>query len=313
MAKQLKHEFFVLIRRWPALLLILGALIGSYVVNVSHPIGRERHDRSLDSGCYWLDSKWSFTSRYMALEANKFTRTTLEDVLAAYGLEDAGITRYAEIYPFTARAQYLRLLWFMGGLVFLCAVLPPVLIRYPLDTGVPDLTARLTRSRRRTALGRIAVYAAAVVFIGLVSILIQIWAFAGSILSRAGFGYVLYTVLLRLLTDLAVLSLPMFLGFAIRSTPLLILLNTVYGAACYALNVAASRLETAVPIPVPAWLHGLRPLWERGGPGGWIAFSVLVSLAWIALFTLLSLRLFRRAEARRFGVREAERSLNGAD
>jgi hypothetical protein len=311
MMKAFKQELFVLLRRWPAMLLILLVLLGNYGLGGLRPIGVADYSHKVNAQCYELRSKWFYEAWSIQAANSKFSRLKPEEVIAAYGLEDAGIQDYSYevLFPLTAKAQYVRILWFLGGLIFLCAVLPPVLIRYPLYTGVPDLTARLTRSRRRTALGRIAVYAAAVLFIGLVSILIQIWAFAGSILSRAGFGYVLYTVLLRLLTDLAVLSLPMFLGFAIRSTPLLILLNTVYGAACYALNVAASRLETAVPIPVPAWLHGLRPLWERGGPGGWIAFSVLVSLAWISLFTLLSLRCFDRAEARRFGVREAERSL----
>ena len=42
----------------------------------------------------------------------------------------------------------------------------------------------------------------------MLSTLLQIGVYAGSILSQASFGYVLYTVLLRLLLDMAVLSVP---------------------------------------------------------------------------------------------------------
>ena len=53
--------------------------------------------------------------------------------------------------------------------------------------------------------------------------------------------------------------------------------------------------DRLLPIPIPAYLHGLRPIWQVGGPGGWILFAALVSLGWIVLFAVLSVRSFARS------------------
>lgn len=291
--KLIRHEFFVLLRRWPALLLILAALLGNYGLGGLRPIGTVDFSHKVDAQCYRLESKWHYQSWTSNAESNKFTRTTLEEVIAAYGLEGEDIHSYAELYPFTAKAQYVRLLWFLGGLIFLCVILPPVLIRYPLDTGVPGITAQLLRAPRKVAMAKILVFFLTVLVLSLLSTLLQISTYAGSIVSQAGFGCVLYTVLLRLLMDMAVLSIPMYLAFCIRSMPALIMLNTAYGCLCYGLNVLASRLETVVPVPIPAFLHGLRSLWQPGGPAGWIIFAILISLGYIILFSTLSIRRFK--------------------
>ncbi|MBR4702292.1 MAG: hypothetical protein IKO91_00460 [Oscillospiraceae bacterium] len=296
MAKCLKQEVFILFRRWPALLLILAALIGSCWLGSTQPIGTEKYDRHIDAKSYWLFSRGEF--RRQVLDGwllSSFSRKSLEEVTESYGLEDAGIQSLEEIYPLTAKAQYVRLLWFAGGLIFLCAVLPAALIRYPLDTGFPAMTAGLVKSRRRVALAEIAVFFLTALLLSLISLLVQIALFAGSIVSQAGFAYFLYTLLLRLLMDLAVLSIPMYLAFRIRRMSAVIVLNAAYGCLCYALNVLASRWEGVIPIPLPAFLHGLRALWQPNGPGLWIAFSALVSLGFIVLFTSLSLRCFERS------------------
>ena len=295
MIKLVKQECFVLFRRWPALLLLLAALVGNYWLGGVRVAGAEGYNRRIDARCYWLINETEF-QRTLAADryAIKYTHRTEEDVLRRYGLEDADIRELEDIFPLLAGAQYVRLLWFLGGLVFLCAVLPPVLIRYPLDTGVPDLTARLAGSRRKAVLAKIVVFFAAVSVLSLLSTLLQIAVYADSIFSRAGFAYVLYTVLLRLLMDMAVLSVPMYLAFRIRSIPGLVMVNAAYGVLCYALCVWASRLDSVVPVPVPAFLHGLRPLWQTGGPALWIGFAVLVSVGCILLFSALSVRCFEK-------------------
>ena len=298
MMKAFRQELFVLFRRWPALLLLLAALLGNFLLgNVPFPRGARDSSHNVNAQCFKLESKWSYEAWSIQAATNKFSRVKPEEIVAAYGLEDAGIRdfSYEVLFPLTAKAQYVRILWFLGGLVFLCAVLPPALIRYPLDTGVPDLTARLAGSRRKTALAKILVFFLAVFVLSLLSTLLQIAAYAKYIFARASFGYVLYTVLLRLLMDLAVLSVPMYLAFLIRSVPGLVMVNTAYGVLCYALNVLASGLDSVVPVPVPAFLHGLRPLWQAGGPVLWILFSALISLGWIVLFAALSLRAYAHA------------------
>ena len=314
MMKVLKQEFFVLSRRWGALLLILAALIGNYWLGGDDRVaGTDRNNRRIDAKCFWLMTRTEFEGNLRGYEYYiKYTHRTVEEIVESYGLTDAGITELEEIYPLLAEAQYRRCLWFLGGLIFLCAILPPVLIRYPLKTGVPDLTAQLTGSRRKTALGKIVVFDLVVLLCSLISTLIQIGVYAGSIVSQTNFGYVLYTVILRLLMDLAVLSVPMYLAFLIRSIPGQVMVNVAYGVVCYILNVAACNSDKLLPIPIPAYLHGLRPLWQQGGPVGWIIFAAAVSLIWIVLFTVLSVRRFEREGEKRFGVREAEQSLKAS-
>ncbi len=314
MGKHLRHEVFVLLRRWPALLLILAALIGNYWLGGVKVAGTERYNRRIDAKCYWLISGSEFQS---TLESDryymKYTHRTEKDILKRYGLEEAEVTELEDIFPLLAGAQYRRCLWFLGGLIFLCMILPPVLIRDPLNSGVPALTARLTRSRRTPALAKIMVYDLCVLLISLISTLIQIGVYAGSIVSQAGFAYVLGTVLLRLLLDLAVLSVPLYLAFLIRRIPWLVAVEAAYGVVCYILNVAACNSDKLLPIPIPAYLHGLRPLWQQGGPAGWIVLAAAVSVVWIVLFTALSLRRFHREGEKRLGVREAAESLKAAN
>ena len=176
-------------------------------------------------------------------------------------------------------------------------ILPPVLIRDPLNSGVPALTARLTRSGRTSALAKIMVYYLCVLLISLISTLIQIGVYAGRIVSQAGFAYVLGTVLLRLLMDAAVLAAPLYLAFLIRRIPWLVAVEAAYGVVCYILNVTACNSDQLLPIPIPAFLHGLRPIWQVDGPGLWIAYAALVSLAWIVLFTALSVHSFKQSTA----------------
>lgn len=315
MGKHLRHEVYVLLRRWPALLLILAALIGNYWLGgVNKVAGAGGYDRRIDAKCFWLMTRTEFEGNLRGYEYYiKYTHRTVEEIVESYGLTDAGITELEEIYPLLAGAQYRRCLWFLGGLLFLCMILPPVLIRDPMNSGVPALAARLTRSGRTSALAKIMVYDLCVLLISLISTLIQIGAYAGSIVSQAGFAYVLGTVLLRLLLDLAVLSVPMYLAFLIRRIPGLVAVEAAYGVVCYILNVAACNSDKLLPIPIPAYLHGLRPLWQQGGPAGWIVLATAVSVVWIVLFTVLSVRCFQREGEKRFGVREAAESLKAAN
>ena len=298
MGKHLRHEVYVLLRRWPALLLILAALIGNYWLGGVKVAGAERYNRRIDAKCFWLMTRTEFEGNLRGYEYYiKYTHRTVEEIVESYGLTDAGITELEEIYPLLAGAQYRRCLWFLGGLLFLCMILPPVLIRDPMNSGVPALAARLTRSGRTSALAKIMVYDLCVLLISLISTLIQIGVYAGSIVSQAGFAYVLGTVLLRLLLDLAVLSVPLYLAFLIRRIPGLVAVEAAYGVVCYILNVAACNSDKLLPIPIPAYLHGLRPIWQVDGPGLWIAYAALVSLAWIVLFTALSVHSFKQSTA----------------
>ncbi len=322
MAKLLKHETYVLFSRWAALLFILGALIGCYMVDgTSLPVGVQQSpysrdgapERRVDAKYYILMSKWNYRELVLHYRTHRDDHMTEEKLATMYGLEYTEGMSYEEIYPLTARPSYVRILWCMGGLLVLSAVLPPVLIRYPVNTGVPFLAARLCRSRRKAALAKILLLDIIVMAISLLTTLVKIWAYAGSIVSQTSLGYVLYTILLRMFMAVAVMSVPVWLAFAIRNLKGLIVVEVLYGVLCYGLNAIACGSDKLLPIPIPAFLHGLRPLWQQGGPVGWIILAAAVSLVWIVLFTVLSVRCFRREGDKRFGVREAAESLKAAN
>ena len=312
MAKLLKHETYILLRRWAALLFILGALVGCYLLDgTGLPAGIQKApynpdgtpERRVDAKFYILKSKWNYDYLANNYRTNHNAHMTEERLAGMYGLEYTEGMSYEEIYPLTARPSYVRILWSIGGLLVLSAVLPPVLIRYPINTGVPFLAARLSRSRRKAALAKILMLDMIVMAISLLTALVKIWAFAGSIVSQTSLGYVLYTILLRMFMAVAVMSVPVWLAFAIRNLKGLIVVDTLYGIICYGLNVAACGSDKLLPVPIPAYLHGLRPIWQPGGPGLWIGYAILISLGWIVLFTALSVRYFEREGEMRFGTR----------
>ena len=113
MGKHLRHEVYVLLRRWPALLLILAALIGNYWLDCANIAGPGGYDRRIDAKCFWLMTRTEFEGNLRGYEYYiKYTHRTVEEIVESYGLTDAGITELEEIYPLLAGAQYRRCLWF---------------------------------------------------------------------------------------------------------------------------------------------------------------------------------------------------------
>ena len=303
MGKVLHQELYQFFRRWGAIILVLAALIGNYWLDTKLPIGAEKWNWHIDARCIELTTKGEheyisdFRQRRSENQPGKYPFAEyLAEYAHSYGLEDYAVTSYAEIFPLLAKAQYVRMQWFAGGLLFLCILLPTVLIRYPLNTGVPTLTARLCGSRKRVARAKLLFCYALAFVVCLVTWVFQLLVYAGTIAAQAGFAYVLSTLLLRILTDLAVLSIPIYLAFRISNPYALLGFNTAYGVLCYAVNVAAHYRDGVLFIPFPAWLHGLRNLWQPGASPLWLIASALVSLAYILVFSWLSVQCFERFE-----------------
>ena len=302
MEKNLRQELYQFFHRWGAIILVFAALIGNYWLDTLFPIGAEKWDWSIDARCMELTTKGSFNvqadfrTRRSEKQPGKYPFDEyLAEFAHMYGLDEYGVTSYEEIFPLLAKSQYVRVQWFSGGLLFLCILLPSVLIRYPLNTGVPAFAARLCGSRTRVARGKLLFCYVLAFLLSFITWLFQLLVYAGSIVSQAGFAYVLSTLLLRILTDLAVLSIPVYLAFRIPNPYAVLGFNTAYGVLCYVVNIAAHYLDNVLFIPFPAWLHGLRSLWQPDGPKLWLAASALVSLAFILVFGRLSVRRFEQA------------------
>ena len=291
MGKHLKQEFYHLSRSWPILLVLLALLIGSCVISSKDVIGK------------WCS--WDVEYPYMALvdEAEfshdieyQLKRHDLEWVKEGLSIRDTGADTLSEVYAIMQKPLYVRVMWYIAGLVLVSAVLPTVLVRLPLNTGVPQLSAKLS-SRRGVALGKVFVYFIIAGAISLITVLILSGIYAPSVAGQLGFGYCLRCLILRVLQDLAVLSVPLYIAFLCRSAVLTTVINLAYGCLCCWVNTLAAGRETVLFLPFPAWLHGLRSLWQPGASAVWIA-AVLVSLAYIVLFGMLSVRRFERSETK---------------
>ena len=82
MGKHLRHEVYVLLRRWPALLLILAALIGNYWLGGIKVAGTERYNRRIDAKCYWLMTRTEFEGNLRGYEYYiKYTHRTVEEIV----------------------------------------------------------------------------------------------------------------------------------------------------------------------------------------------------------------------------------------
>ena len=166
MGKHLKQEFYHLSRSWLVLLVLLALLIGSTVISSKDVIGE------------WCG--WDTESPYMSLvDDAEFThdmeyqlqRHTIDWVKERLSIRDTGADTLPKVYAVMQKSLYVRVMWYIAGLVLVSAVLPTVLVRLPLNTGVPQLIAKLS-SRRGAALGKVFVYFIIAGAISLITVLI---------------------------------------------------------------------------------------------------------------------------------------------
>lgn len=296
MDKPFRQELYQLRCRWKSWILLVIALVGCFIIARRDPVGVEAHWK-LDSPSLELVTKGrigAFVYSYRHNPRDRHYDPALTELLGWFGLEPDETADEESIFVLTTEAQYTRLMWFGGGLMLLCIVLPAVLIRYPLNTGVPDWSARYCGSRRRVAWAKVFVFLLVVLVFSLIYTLLLAAFFARHIVSRQGIGFFLGTLAVHTLMELAMLSIPLYIAFRCRNIFGVLGFNTLYGALCYAVNVAAHFHDGVIFIPFPAWLHGLRSLWQADGPKPWLAATALVCLAYLFLFGWLSVRHFAR-------------------
>lgn len=289
MFKHFRQELHRITHSWLMLAIAAMLLVLNIVVNSSDIIGVFNF-YYVDQPYYHLNTEEDFTH----LIDDERKDRSFEEKRAEYGPKGCDAQNSAELYTYTAEAQYVRIMWFLGGLVLLCAVLPTALVALPLRSGVPQISAKLSGAPKRVAAAKIGIYFALVLIMSLVSALIQILLYAEDAVRMLGFGVWLRGLILRFLMDCMVMSVPLFLAFAVKSTVLSTLLNVCYGVLCYYLNVVAAGGETLLFVPFPPFLHGLRLLWKPETSFLWVLLAALVCLVYIALFSWSSVRLFVR-------------------
>lgn len=291
--KHFRQELHRVVHSWALLGILVLLLVLNLVVNSREVIGVWNF-YYVDSPFYKLCTSVDFDH---LIEENP--SRSFEEKRADYGpSEGCDAQNSQELYAYTAEAAFTRIMWFMGGLTLLCAVLPAVLAAWPLKSGMPQLCAKLSGSAKRVARAKIGVYFALVLLISLVGALVQCGIYAGSAVRMLGFGLVLRGFILRLLMDCMVLSIPLYLAFSLKSPVLSTVLNLCYGVLCYVLHVVSAdspaQTDKLLFIPFPPWLHGQWLLWKPETSFLWVLLAAVVCLMYIALFSWLSVRAFER-------------------
>ena len=297
MGKTFRQELYQLRCRWRSWILLCMALLGCFLIENSTPIGTYWDDVRIDAQSIKLMTKANAESHVVYYTNSAKTRHDKEliGLGEVYGLPAGSVKNAEDIYAALTEAEYTRVMWFGGGLLCLCIILPAVLIRYSLNTGVPDWSAKFCGSRRRVARAKVLLCNLLILLFSLACTLLLVYVYARHIVSRQGIGFFLGTLAAHTLLELAVLSIPLYIAFRCKNMFTVLGFNTLYGVLCYVVNVAAHYREGVVFIPFPAWLHGLRSLWQPGASPLWLILSALVSLAYILVFGWLSVRHFDRS------------------
>lgn len=293
MMKHFRQELHRVVHSWALLGILVLLLVLNLVVN-SREITGVWNFYYVDSPFYKLCTSVDFDH---LIEENP--SRSFEEKRADYGPSEGCDAQNAqELYAYTAETAFTRIMWFMGGLTLLCAALPAALAAWPLKTGMPQLSAKLSGSAKRVAQAKIGVYFALALIFSLVGALVQCGIYAGSAVRMLGFGLVLRGFILRLLMDCMVLSIPLYLAFSLKSPVLSTVLNLCYGVLCYVLHTVSAaslaRTDKLLFIPFPPWLHGQWLLWKPETSFLWALLAAVVCLAYIALFSWLSVRAFAR-------------------
>ena len=297
MSKTMRQELYQLRCRWRAWILLCMALLGCFLMENSTPIGTYWDDVKIDAQSIKLMTKAAAESHVVYYMNSSKTRHDKELVGLGdvYGLPPGSVKNAEDIYAALTESEYTRVMWFGGGLLCLCIILPAVLIRYPLNTGVPEWSAKICGSRRKVARAKALLSNLLILLFSLAYTLLLVYVYARYIISRQGLAFFLGTLAAHTLMELAVLSIPLYIAFRCKNMFAVLGFNTLYGVLCYALNVAAHVQEGVLFIPFPAWLHGLRSLWQPGSSPLWLIASALVSLGYILVFSWLSVRRFSRS------------------
>lgn len=300
MGKTLRQEIYQLRCRWGAWIFLCIAFWGCFLIAVNTPVGTERYKVRIDSKDIQLMTKAYAERSVIHYTTSAKTRhdTELIGLGDSRGLPPGSVKNAEEIYAAMTEAEYTRIMWFGGGLLCFCIILPAVMVRYPLNTGVPDWTSKFCGSRRNTARAKVLLCHLLILLFSLIYTFLLIFIYARHIVSRQGIGFFLGTMAVHTLIELSMLSIPLYISILCKNIFSVLGFNTLYGVLCYTINVVAHYQDGVPFIPFPAWLHGLRSLWQPGTSPLYLILSALVSLAYILVFARFSVRNFERSEDR---------------
>ena len=283
MFKAIKQELYRLGHSWPLLLIALAAAVigmlssgGDLPIVGSHVKVQEPH--------YQLQDEFHF------VDWIERTNIHFDKIKQSYGLPESRAETATEFFIETNPYAYVRILWYEGSFFLLLCVLPTVLFGTGKKNGVTETAARFGGSARRVTAARLLIGYCFAIVVSVLGVLIQANLYAPYIGSIYGAGYVLRCLLQRALLDASLLSLPFFIAARMKSPVAATAVNVGIALVYFFVNFLGAAIPWVLFIPVPPFLHGLRALWFAEASPLLVILTMLVALAWMAVFGWLSMR-----------------------
>ncbi len=311
MLKQLRNEFYRVFKS--KTLVILSIILIALTIFVNSWIIPGYHTGYGPNGSGGFYNTWDKNTYYHELTDQSVFVYDYEIFVKYNGIDalkerngygDHPAETLEELFFVTVPGQFVRIMWYSGGFSVMMLLLPMFLFTRDKRNDLIYIRGRLCGSFKRVALAKIIVYYIIVALTSIISPFILIAANIPQAWSMLGAGYMLRCIVLHVFMDMAVMSLPVLVAFAIDSPALCTIASFLLALASIAANVLAARCSDILYIPfLPSVLQGMRALWQPDTPTGAIVFAFACSVVFIVVCTALSCALFNRKGKKFFDVK----------
>lgn len=263
MLRMLHREFYKLSKS-PLLIIGLVVLLG---VNVA----------IMTKGFYTPEQvKW-----FYEIKAGSDTKK-LTYAKQAVNLSESDAQSLEDLILEVNEVQLIRTLSFSPVFINIL-VLPFILIGVDFYEGSIAAPLRLGVRRSRISAGKTAYFYIIAAIISILSVLLVLLMYSGSILKNYSFTYILRCILMHSALDLAALSLPMLLVFILKKTPLIILSGVVSCIVNVLIYTRELKNDKPSLIPIPMLQSAREAIWLPGADMATLAYVFLVAAFYIAV------------------------------
>jgi hypothetical protein len=223
---------------------------------------------------------------------------------ARYNMQDLDVETPEEMYLATTEDQTKRIMWYCGGMIVILALLPALYICRDKKSRMPYMRAALAGAPVSEALAQILALYIVTALVSLLSQLCLVFFYVPYIVSELGASYFVRCLVQRVVTDLALISVPMLLAYLIDLTPICVITGAAYGVFSMVMNISAAGTSALARVPFPTgYLQGLRGYWSAGAAAGDLAFYFCSAAACILICAAASALIFRqKAKKYRAGI-----------
>lgn len=229
---------------------------------------------------------------------------TLSVTKARYNMQELDVETPEEMYLATTEDQTKRIMWYCGGMIVILTLLPALYICRDKKNGMPYMRAALAGSPVSEALAQILALYIVTALVSLLSQLCLVFFYVPYIVSQLGASYFVRCLVQRVVTDLALISVPMLLAYLIDLLPISIVLGAAYGVFSMVMNISAAGKTSLARVPFPtAYMQGFRAYWSADAAPADLTFYFCSAAACILICAAASVFIFRqKAKKYRAGI-----------